>query len=229
MIDAPMLRKLRTFLYEENPAMHCLLFGDNACLIECYLTGQVYNTVASGFCDENQTCQCHLYVDGSFHNNWYSKFNADYVFRQIILKSSYPNELHDLLLYPLRTSEELKQRIKPLISPYQYSMLETRDNTLAATFVNTNGQYDKDSVRNYVVEQFDIIAQEAPQFYLSFQFKDKFREILKTASAATLYNLTFRVRQLKNETLHDILKKHLEERKIPEPEVHLYEQTALTE
>ncbi|KAL6955803.1 hypothetical protein U1Q18_050763 [Sarracenia purpurea var. burkii] len=106
-------------------------------------------------------------------------------------------------------------------------MLETQDNTLARTFVNANGQYDKDSVRNYVVEQFDIIAQEAPELYLSLQFKDKFREVLKTASAATLYNLTFKVRQLGNEILYNILKKHLEEHKIAEPEVHLYEPTAV--
>ncbi|KAL6955801.1 hypothetical protein U1Q18_050761 [Sarracenia purpurea var. burkii] len=209
--------------------MYCLLFGGNACSIVCYLTGQVYNTVTSGSCDENQTCHCHLYIDFSFHNNWYSKFNADYVYRQIILRPPDSNEIYDLVLYPLRTSEELKHLIKPLISPYQFSILETRDNTPAATFVNENGRYNKKSVQDYVVRELDIIAQQASQFYLNFQYKDRFREVLRTASAATLYNLTFKVRQLENEILYDILKKHLEERKIAEPEVQLYEITALDE
>ncbi|XP_065218836.1 trigger factor-like isoform X2 [Planococcus citri] len=217
---------------ESNPAPSCLLFGDQACHIECTVIAQAYSITADGHCDENQTCQCHITGKVSFQKAWKNKFDSDYVYKKIKENDLVLEQAHRIFNYPLRTAEEFKNLFKPILSPYQFTKLETHDDSKAAEFTkNGEDKIDQKAVEQYVAKEVKSLLESSAKSLLTTKYQDKFREALNESEGneGTLHNFTFRVRQLKNKTLENILKEYLKKNGKDEPKVESIEKEGLSE
>ncbi|KAL6963269.1 hypothetical protein U1Q18_049272 [Sarracenia purpurea var. burkii] len=202
-----------------------------SCQIECAVIAQVYDVEADGHCDLHQTCQCHISDTISFKDAWKKKFHTGYVFRKIAHSEMLLEQAHRVFNYPLRTADQFKQLLKPVLSPYQFSKLETDDESLAAKFTNKDNSVDIPAVEKYVSEEVAKLLKSSDDSLLKEKYKDKFTEALENSkdSEGTLHNLIFRVRQLKNEPLEEAVKAYLKKNNLTEPVVELTEKEGLTE
>ena len=142
-------------------------------------------------------------------------------------------QAHRIFNYPLRTAEEFKKLFRPIISPYQFSKLETHDDSLAAQFTK-NGEDDVDqkAIEEHVVKKVDeFLKSKSNKSLLNTKYKLKFKQALQKCEGddATVYNLTFRVRQLNNKQLEEVLDEYLQQNKLTKPEVEVSEKEGLAE
>ncbi|KAL6963270.1 hypothetical protein U1Q18_049273 [Sarracenia purpurea var. burkii] len=214
---------------EQNPAPSCLLFGEQACNIECMIVGQIYDVTAHGYCNMVHFCRCHIYHAIPFKDAWRKKFHTGYTFRKIIEDKLVLLQVRDLFNYPLRTADQFKELLKPIISPYQISKLETRDQTLAAKFTKKDDSVDVPAVEKYVSQEVDKMLKSSGESLLTRNYKEIFRRFLdiNKDSQGTLHNLIFTVRELNNKSLEEVLKAYLRSNNLSEREVELYQKEGI--
>ncbi|XP_065215300.1 uncharacterized protein LOC135841975 [Planococcus citri] len=209
---------------EVNPAMSCLLFGQAGCNTGCVISGELFHFKSNGFCDSNQVCNCLNHNDDSFRELWKKIFKSDYVYHKINEDDSLYNEVRDIIVdRSFLTNEEFKELLNPILSPYQSSILKTNDKHPSVKYTK-NGKFDQEALRKYVNEKLDTtLKSKSGESLLNSRYKEKFRKALQSSedSKASLYNYTFRVMQLKNKNLENVLEQFLKKKKIEKPKVDI--------
>ncbi|XP_065215287.1 uncharacterized protein LOC135841969 [Planococcus citri] len=208
---------------EENPAMSCLLFGKAGCNTGCVIAGELFHFKSNGFCDSNQVCNCHNHNDDSFRETWKKIFKSDYVYSKINDDNLLYDQVMNIFNRSFRTNEEFKELLNPMLSPYQSSKLKT-NNKHPSVKLTKDGKFDQEALQKYVNEKLDKkLKSKSGKSLLNSRYKEKFRKALQSSedSKASLYNYTFRVMQLKDKNLENVLDEFLKKKKIDKPKVDI--------
>ncbi|KAL6955799.1 hypothetical protein U1Q18_050759 [Sarracenia purpurea var. burkii] len=220
------------YFFDEDPNQHyptldCLLFGRNVCIEQCRLKGLLFGVYrTNAFCDQNQICKCQA-GKISFYQEWMHKFDADYVYHEILDRETILNQIKSLFNNPFRTAEQFKLLLRPTLSPYQFAQLKVRDSDSLAVKFTPNGQPDIEAIRKHVSQEVDKLSATSRFIFKVVRYKERLLTILENSGKGTLYNIAYRLEQLKNPTLSAILEEHIKENKIDKPEIKIEDKQSL--
>ncbi|XP_065222844.1 uncharacterized protein LOC135847300 [Planococcus citri] len=215
---------------ESDSDMSCLLFGNEGCNITCAISGQLFHFQSRGSCDSDLVCGCENYARANFKDLWKQRFKSGDVLNYVrrTNKPVYDKMLEIFRDNVFKTNEELKDAHDSAISPYLFSMLETNDQHLTAQYAK-NGKFDKEAVQKYVSEKLneELKSESAAKTLLDVKYKEIFRKALETYKAckASMYNYTFKVAQVKNKHLQNILEEFFKANSMEKPEIKTPKET----
>lgn len=201
------------------------------------MTGSIFGYRATGTCGkEDDICDCDVTQKyNSLDSLWNAKFGSKDILQQIKNNKYLSEQVREILQYPFRTAQEIKNELKSVLSENQYKKLKLNDNSPAAKMTKKD-ELDYAAIRKYVVNKLPATLKISDNKTLSaLKYEPVLLEALEDAERESqeqnndaFDELISAIRRTRNKSLGSILTKYLKKNKLNEPARDNNESSAIT-